>query len=299
MELTQKFVRKQLELLRPFYNGSDLDKSRKGQDAIGKLMQAAHRRDVAFTPEAFAGFEACWATPKEPAESAGCVLYLHGGGYVCGDLTYAKGVGGALAAETGLKVLCPAYRLAPEHPFPAALEDAGVCYRRLLEQGYDPARIVLAGESAGGGLIFSLCLWLKEQKLPLPGGLIALSPWTDLTCTGESYEKNRENDPSMTMDELRFYAESYTDDPENPYVSPLFGNLSELPESLLLVGGDEIMRSDTEALYEKLIAAGCKSRLIVGEGLWHAYVLYGLKERRGDLETVVSFAREVALCPKN
>ena len=107
MELTQKFVRKQLELLRPLYNASDLDKSRKGQDAIGKLMQVAHRREVAFAPEAFPDFAACWAIPKEPAESAGCALYLHGGGYVCGDLTYAKGVGGALAAETGLQVLCP------------------------------------------------------------------------------------------------------------------------------------------------------------------------------------------------
>ncbi len=103
----------------------------------------------------------------------------------------------------------------------------------------------------------------------------------------------------MTIEELRFYAESYTDNPQNPYVSPLFGALSGLPESLLLVGGDEIMRSDTEMLYEKLLAAGCKARLIVGDGLWHAYVLYGLKERRGDLEAMVSFAREVALCPKN
>lgn len=299
MEFSQKFVRRQLEWLRPLLSACSIETNRKGQDAVGKLMQTLYRHEVEFTPVEGLGFEASWAVPKENLTEGGVILYLHGGGYTCGDQEYAKGFGAVLAAETGLRVLCPAYRLAPEHPYPAALEDGAACYQLLLDQGIDPRRIVLAGESAGGGLIFCLCLLLKEKGLPLPGGLIGISPWTDLTSSGRSFETNRERDPSMTREQLQFFAQSYTEDPTDPLVSPLFGDLSGLPRSLLFVGGDEVMLSDAEDLYEKLRAAGCDSRLIVGPELWHAYILYSLKERRCDMEEIVAFARGVVLCPEN
>lgn len=299
MELSQKFVRRQMERLQPLLSACSIETNRKGQDAMGKFMQTLYRHEVEFVPAEVPGLEASWAVPKEAGLEGGVILYLHGGGYTCGDLEYAKGFGAVLAAETGLRVLCPAYRLAPEYPYPAALEDAAACYRLLLDQGLDPKRIVLAGESAGGGLIFCLCLWLKENGLPLPGGLIGISPWTDLTSSGASFETNRERDPSMTRDQLQFFAKCYTGAPEDPLASPLFGDLSGLPRSLLFVGGDEVMLSDAEGLHEKLLAAGCESRLIVGPELWHAYILYSLKERRCDMEEIVAFARGVVLCPEN
>ena len=299
MELSQKFVRRQLEWLKPMLSACSLDVNRKGQDALGRFMQAVHGREVTHTPVPMEGFEAAWACPRENVDDRGVILYLHGGGYTCGDLEYAKGFGSVLAAETGLKVLCPAYRLAPETPFPGALEDAAACYRLLLTEGWDPKRILLAGESAGGGLIFCLCLWLHRQNLPLPGGLIGISPWTDLTASGPSYEENKDRDPSMTKYQLQFFAKCYTDHPENTLCSPLFGDLAGFPPSLLFVGGDEIMRSDTELLHAALEKAGCSSRLVVGPALWHAYLLYCLKERRCDMDAIVAFCREVLAWPEN
>ena len=120
------------------------------------------------------------------------MLYLHGGGYVCGDLEYAKGFGSVLSAVTGAEVLCPAYRRAPEHPFPAGLEDSFSAYQFLLEQ---EGPVVLCGESAGGGMIYALCFLAKEKGLPLPAGLIGISPWTDLTASGSSYEETPLHDP--------------------------------------------------------------------------------------------------------
>ena len=137
------------------------------------------------------------------------LLYLHGGGYVAGSIRYAAGFAGVIAAKTGVRTLCIAYRLAPEHPFPAALDDAMTAYQYLLGQGYHGSDITLIGESAGGGLILSLCLLLKAQGIPLPTRLVAISPWTDLTLSGESMEENREVDISLTKSELAAYAACY------------------------------------------------------------------------------------------
>ena len=125
-------------------------------------------------------------------------MYLHGGGYTCGSLDYAKGYASVLSAECGMKVFTVEYRLAPEHPFPAALFDAYFAYRHLIEQGTPPSKIILAGESAGGGLVYSLCLHLKNMGEELPAGIISISPWVDLTLGGESYDHNKEADPSLT-----------------------------------------------------------------------------------------------------
>ena len=162
------------------------------------------------------------------------ILYLHGGGYTCGGLDYALGFGSTLADESGAKVFCAAYRLAPEAPFPAAVEDALESYRYLLDKGYAPKKICLCGESAGGGLCFSLCLRLKELGLPLPGSVIAISPWTDLTLSGESFRTNLERDVSLSQEQLAFYTRCYTQEPQTPLASPLFGDLTGLPPSLTL-----------------------------------------------------------------
>ena len=293
MELHARMVRSQLNFFKPFVANCSLEVTRKGQDKLGELMTALHKREVYVKEHAFASFQGAWITPKDQRRT-GVILYLHGGGYTCGSLEYAKGFGATLASETGARVFCAAYRLAPEHPYPAALEDALESYTYLLGKGYEPGQILLCGESAGGGLIYALCLKLKQLQRPLPCGLIGISPWTDLTTSGKSFETNREIDPSITRELLQFYAGCYTQQPEDPLCSPLFGDLKGLPPSLLFVGGDEVMLDDTRMLHDKLRAAGCQSRMIVAPERWHAYVLYCLSENMAqDFEAINHFLNRV------
>ena len=254
MELHARLVRSQLNFFKPFVANCSLEVTRKGQDKLGELMTAMHRREVYVREHDFGAFQGAWITPHDQRRT-GVILYLHGGGYTCGSLEYAKGFGSTLAAEGGVRVFCAAYRLAPENRYPAALDDALESYQYLLKKGYAAHQILLCGESAGGGLIYALCLKLRELGLPLPCGLIGISPWTDLTESGETYETNREADPSMTKELLEFYAGCYTDDARDPLCSPLFGDLEGLPPSLLFVGGDEVMLDDTRRLHEKLLAS--------------------------------------------
>ena len=288
MALSEKFVRTQLKRFKPLFTVSKLETARRGQDKLGELMSMTCKKEVRTESVVFERFEAVWAIPKDETRD-GVMLYLHGGGYCCGDLAYAKGVASNFAQKCGIRVFAPAYRLAPEHKFPAALDDALEAYRYLLRTGHPATQIVLAGESAGGGLLYSLCLRLKEEDLPLPCGLIAISPWTDLTSTGASYDFNAKVDISMTQNRLQFYAEQYTDDKKNPLVSPLFADLRGMPPSLIFVGGDEIMLDDSRLLHEKLHASGCESELVIAEGLWHAYIMYQLKERQRDYEGMNHF----------
>ena len=277
MPLSAKTICARLALLKPLLNSCSLETIRKGQNKIGEMMEAAYAQQHLTKDHDFGHFQGAWMIPADTCRQ-GVILYLHGGGYTCGDLDYAKGFGSMLAAKTGTRVFCAAYRLAPEHPFPAALEDAETAYRYLLAKGYGPEHITLCGESAGGGLCFSLCLRLRELGLPQPAGILAISPWTDLTASGPSYEENKQADPSMSVQLLNFFADSYTNNREDPLVSPLFGQLDSLPPVLIFVGGDEIMLSDSQRIHEKLLAEGGISRLVVAPQRWHGYVLYGLEE---------------------
>ena len=292
MGLSAKLVRSQLNFFKPFVANCSLEVTRKGQDKLGELMEAIHWHDVIVHDHNFENFEGAWVIPKEERRS-GAVLYLHGGGYTCGDLEYAKGFSSTLAAECGVRVFCAAYRLAPETRFPGAVDDAEESYRYLLSKGYTPEQICLCGESAGGGLIYALCLRLKERGLPLPCGIIAISPWVDLTASGESYVTNKDADPSLTEELLRFYAKCYADDVRAPEVSPLFAELDGLPPSLIFVGGDEILLDDSKRMHEKLLQSGCKSQLVIAPERWHAYVLYMLSENMSDFDTINQFLSRV------
>lgn len=289
MELSAKLVRSQLNFFKPFVAGCSLEVTRKGQDKLGELMSALHKREVLIRDHDFERFQGAWVMPKDERRS-GVVLYLHGGGYTCGSLDYAKGFAATLASECGVRVFCAAYRLAPENPYPAAVEDALTAFDYLLKKGYAPHQILLCGESAGGGLIYALSLKLKQLGRELPCGLIGISPWVDLTGSGASYETNRDNDPSLTQELLEFYAKCYTQDPTDHLCSPVRGDLTGLPPSLLFAGGDEILLDDARTLHDRLKAAGCRSKLIIAPGRWHAYVLYCLQENmEQDMEEINRF----------
>lgn len=311
MLISSTFLRKQLVRFRPLFSGHSLSAQRQGQNRIGSILSHAWRKKVtvdelflsasaqSFIPTTAPddGCPAVWVTPNahkhEPSASNGALLYLHGGGYVTGELPYVKGVASMLAGRHQHPVLAPAYRLAPEHPHPAALEDALAAYRHLLTLGYSSNEITLIGESAGGGLCFSLCLKLKELHLPLPAGLITLSPWVDLTHSGESLTHNKENDPTLTLERLDFFADAYCgSDRRNPTCSPLFGDLSNLPPSLTIVGGDEILLSDAVRLHDKLRSLGIRSTLRIAPQMWHAYTLYPISESEEDHLLIEAFLKE-------
>ena len=309
-----KFLRTQLGFFKGFISSCSLETARKNQDRLGKLMASMHKADVTYDDFLIGEMEASFITPKDEV-SKGVILYLHGGGYTCGDLDYAKGFATMLSAKCGIKVLCIAYRLAPEYPYPCALDDCAEAYGYLLSHGYGPESIVLCGESAGGGLCYSLCLKLKEKSRVMPAGIIAISPWTDLTSSGESYEINKEIDPSMTKERLQYYADFYIYGGDKkgkkrtrpltnsnleedlaqksaPLISPAFGDLEKMPPSLIFVGGDEIMLDDATRVHKSILEKGGKSDLIITPHMWHGYVLYGLKENEGDFVKIRKFIRD-------
>ena len=288
MALSAKTVRAQLKILTPMLRSCSLETVRKGQNRIGEIMEGRHRKEILSKEHNFEDFSAAWILPRDERRQ-GVILYLHGGGYTCGDLEYAKGFGSMLAVRCGVKVFCAAYRLAPENPYPAAQEDALTAYRYLLEKGYAPEKIALCGESAGGGLCYSLCLKLKELGMKMPSCIVTISPWTDLTLSGVSFEENKDKDPSLAKEVLDFYAACYCADRRYPMVSPLFGDLQGMPPSLLFAAENEILKSDCVGLHEKLLGCGCTSRMILKPERWHGYLLYGLKEDADDFDTLNLF----------
>lgn len=298
MALSSKFIRSQLKLLKPFLENLSLESLRKGQNKIGELMENKFSKSLKYEYKSFEHFEGAWAIPKDEIKQ-GVILYLHGGGFISGDLEYAKGFGSVLAKKFGIRTFCAAYRLAPEHPFPAAIEDALCAYNYLLSCGYSNNEIILCGESAGGGLIYSLCLKLKEINRPMPFGLIAISPWTDLTLTNTTLTQNNEKDPSMSLEKLEFFADSYIkkEERENPLASPSLADLSLFPPSLIFAGEDELLLDDAKNLHFNLINHNCSSQLIVAPKMWHAYLLYLLKERDSDFLIIKQFLDQ--LLPKD
>ncbi|MCM1283862.1 MAG: alpha/beta hydrolase [Muribaculaceae bacterium] len=212
---------------------------------------------------------------KENPREDLAILQLHGGGYT-GAVRNAYYVFAGLYNEvsSGCNVLIPDYRVAPENPYPAALKDALASYQWLLEKGFYGDQILLAGDSAGGGLAMSLCMYLRDNHMPMPRGIVAMSPWTDLTASGESYETNFEKDPLFgnTKDSL-IYVNDYAGehDKMDPYISPLFGDFREFPPMLLQVGSIEMLLSDSVSVAAKARAQGVKVRLSVYEGMFHVF----------------------------
>lgn len=292
--LVSSVLREQIRLMKPILTKTSIQTSRNLQETLGELGAKTVAAKVQRQDFQLEDFPACWLTPAETTlEDPRVLLYLHGGGYVAGSIRYAAGFAGVIAAKTGVRTLCIAYRLAPEHPFPAALDDAMTAYQYLLGQGYHGSDITLIGESAGGGLILSLCLLLKAQGIPLPARLVAISPWTDLTLSGESMEENREVDISLTKSELAAYAACYA--PEQAalsLVSPLWGDLTGLPPCAIYVGGDEILLDDSRRLCTRLLDAGVPATISIEPGMWHAYLLYGVPEANAAWREIKTLLEE-------
>jgi epsilon-lactone hydrolase len=291
LTLGTRLLRMQLRLTKPIARFATIDDARKAQDQLGRMTAEILKTKVSFEPVEFDRFSACFAVSNacvEPCDRV--ILYLHGGGYTAGGLDYAKGFGGLLAAQTRTSVLCVAYRLAPEHKFPAAQDDAMDAYQYLLDHGYAPEHIAVVGESAGGGLSLSLVLRLRDEGKPLPVCLVAISPWADLTLSGSSYNNNVRLDPTLIRESLAYYVIAYAAGHEDEaYVSPVLGDYTGFPPTLLFAGSDEILLSDAKTVHKRLKKAGAESTLVIGEGMWHVYPLYGRPEGKAAIEQMSQF----------
>lgn len=200
-------------------------------------------------------------------------LYLHGGGYVMGSLNTHHELMGRIARSTNAQVLGLDYRLAPEHPYPAAVDDAVGAYQWILEQGITPERIVIAGDSAGGGLTLATLLAIRDHKLPMPAGAVLFSPWTDLTSSGASVRTRADTDPMIGPEVLLPMAAHYVgkQSSNTPGISPLFADLGGLPPLLIQVGDAEVLLDDSTRLHERAQAAGVNSTLHVFPEAFHVF----------------------------
>lgn len=213
------------------------------------------------------------------ADSDLMILQLHGGGYVGAFKNNYRNMARFYSESgNGAGVLTIDYRVAPDNPYPAALEDSMAAYEWLLAQGYNENNIIFAGDSAGGGLALALCLRLRDEGRKLPKGIICFSPWTDLTAGGDSYRDNADIDPIFGHSQDDIINDSAyigDDDPENPYISPIFGELDGFPPMLIQVGTREMLLSDSLGIADKARKAGVNVTLSVYEGMFHVFQMVG------------------------
>ena len=218
------------------------------------------------------GMSSLRARPRG-ADRERTILYLHGGGYSVGSWGSHKGPITHLAVAANAEVIAPNYRLAPEHPYPAAVEDALAAYRWLLAEGKRPEQIAIAGDSAGGGLSLATAIAVRDAKLPQPAAVVLISPWVDLSATAPAIEANAKIDAMLRPSWTRACSEMYRNglDPRDPGCSPLFANLRDLPPILIQTGTDEIIVDDSIRLDARCEEAGVDVTLQVFEGMWHDF----------------------------
>ncbi len=261
----------------------------------GKLMQRVIGLADGVRQETLMldGVKTFKATPEKPNDKA--IIYIHGGAFFLGLMYIQKIFASYVAKATEATVFSIDYRLAPEHPFPAALDDCFAVYKDLLKQGFDPKKIIVMGDSAGGNMTLTLLLKLKLEKLPLPGAAIPLSPATDMNYSGESITTRADVDPVLGFDdpEILKYMLLRGHSSDDPLASPLKGDLKGLPPLMIMVGGLEILYSDSINFAEKAKAAGVDVTLDIEEDMFHVYpTFYGfLDEAKVALGKIALFIK--------
>jgi phosphinothricin tripeptide acetyl hydrolase len=274
----------------PPYSGMTVEECRSAYDKAELAYPLA--ADIASAP--LDGLPGAVLTPPN-ARGDTAILYLHGGGYAIGSARSHRHLAADIARAAGMPATLPDYRLAPEHPYPAALDDAIAAYRGLLQRGIAPGRIVIGGDSAGGGLTVATMLAARAQGLPLPAAGLLLSPWLDLAGTGASLETLKARDPLVTAEDLHRWAKAYAGarDLRDPLLSPLYADLKGLPPLLVHVGGDEVLLDDSLRFARAAIAAGVEAHLEVWPGMIHVWPWFArrLSEGREAIQRLGNYAR--------
>ena len=271
---------------------ADVHRMRTVWHALANTLWTASGVDVRRTD--FAGMRAEWLTPQAPARGK-AMLYLHGGAYVFGNCTTHRQLVSYVARACNVRALVIEYRLAPEHSFPAAIEDSLAAYRALRDEGYGPGDIILGGDSAGGGLVMALLLSLRDAGEELPAGAVMLSPWLDLTASGESMTTRAKRDPWFKPPDMPIIASYYCEEDEyrHPLVSPVYADVKGLPPIYIQVGDDEILLSDSIRIAEKLETAGGEVTLEIWPDMFHVFQVFvhQMPESREAIDKFAPFVK--------
>ena len=263
----------------------------------GGMEKVAERvaSDVKCEPVDAGGVKAEWIVPPGAANDR-VVLYLHGGGYVMGSINTHRAMIARVARASQARALALDYRMAPEHPFPAAVEDSTAAYRWLLAQGYKPSKIAISGDSAGGGLTLATLLALRDAGVPLPAAAAPISPWTDMEGTGASVKTRAAKDPMVGSASLLPMGKMYIGDhnPKDPLASPLYGDYRGLPPLLIQVGDAEVLLDDSTRVAQRAKAAGVKVDLEVWDEMIHVWHVFAkiLPEGQQAIDKIGKFIVE-------
>ncbi|WP_174733315.1 alpha/beta hydrolase [Mesobacillus harenae] len=271
--------------------GGTLEDARQGLETLMSTFPVA--QDIKVENLLVEGMPAEWVVAPNAVEDR-VFLYLHGGAYIMGNCNTHRDLASKLSRATASHVLVVEYRLAPEHPFPAGIEDAVTAYRWLISAGVSAEKIIVGGDSAGGGLTLALLQSLREAGESLPALTVLLSPWTDMEGTGESMESRAAADPWLNPLETRGAPVLYLGetDPRNALVSPIHADLSGLPPMIVHVGNDEILLDDSVRLVTRARDAGVDATLKVWEGMWHVFQQFGTPESANSLEEIGQFVQQ-------
>ena len=272
-------------------SGSSIEELR----ATNEQMARPAEPDITSEPVVANGVNAAWICAPGAADDR-AVLYLHGGGYIMGSLNTHRDMMGRISRAAQTRVLGLDYRLAPEHPFPAAVDDTVAGYRFLLDQGLPPTRLAIAGDSAGGALTLAALIAGRDAGLPMPAAAVCLSPFLDLEGTGESITTRADVDPIATPEVIEVWAKAYLAgaDPRTPLANPLYADLAGLPPLLIQVGDHEVLLDDSTRLAERAQAAGVQVKLEIWPEMihrWHSYAAV-LPEGQQAIEDIGAFLRD-------
>jgi len=291
MSLQAKVTKRLLPRLMSGWSDGPIEEQRARQEKrVGYIRLP---KGVQCQPVSANGVPAEWIAA--PDANLGVILYLHGGAYALGSIDTSREFAARLAHVTNTPVLAINYRLAPEHPFPAALEDAVSAYRWLPDQGFDPSQTIIAGDSAGGGLALAILLTLRDAGERLPAGAVCISPWTDLALTGASIRTKAQADPILDLYSLDMYAKYYAGErePAFPLISPLYADMKGLPPLLIQVGTDEILLDDAARCAENARQAGVDVTLEIWDEMFHVFQLIGfLPETKKAMAQIAEFVSQ-------
>src|SRR5271156_291752 len=292
--MSQQQLQQIIQMLKahPIAGRPTIQETRANFEQMSVLFPVAD--DVKCEPVSAGGVKAEWVTA--PGADAGrAVLYLHGGGYVIGSIATHRGLAARISRAAKARVLLIEYRLAPEHPFPAAVEDSVAAYRFMLASGLKASRIAVAGDSAGGGLTLAALVAIRDAKLAMPGAGACLSPWVDLEGLGDSMKSKAAVDPIVQKDGLAEMAKLYLagKDPRSPLAAPLYADLAGLPPLLIQVGTAETLLDDSTRIAERARKAGVKVTLEPWENMIHVFQIFApmLDEGQNAIEKIGEFVR--------
>lgn len=272
---------------------ADIEKHRQSQDYIGAIL--GNTKEIKYREILIGEMYGEWVCVNRAHMKKNIILYCHGGGYSTGSSVYARTLTSKLAMSTSMDVLSFDYRLAPENPYPAALEDALKAWDYLMLLGYGARDVIVAGDSAGGNLALALVFKLKQAERILPRGLVLMSPWTDMTSSGRSHETKAEVDPVLDQEYIDRMVKAYADgrDLRDPFISPLFGDFGGFPSTYIQVGENEILLSDSLRLHKAMVEANVPVEIDHFPGMWHVFQMSPFKTAYDAMDKNAEFIYDI------